>query len=99
MPAYPLVLSSPGADDHVFTAREESQLSEEELSRETSLLSVNKKKLMALLERTVEVTEGCCVEQLQTLHSTFQQLLFHHQMSWDRTALLQVHVITVCYSS
>ena len=86
--------SSPGTDDHVFAEREESQLSEKELSKNAFLLSVNKKKLVTLLERVVEVTEGYCVEQLQTLHSTFHQLVFHHQMSWDRAPLLQViHVL------
>ena len=83
--------SSPSGEDHVFAEREEGQLSEEELSRSAFSLSINRKKFVTLLERAVEVTEGCCVEQLQTLHSTFQQLVFHHRMSWDRGPLLQVN--------
>ena len=40
----------------------------------------------------LEVTKGCCVKQVQTLHSTFQQLVFHHRMSWDRTVLLYRYI-------
>lgn len=56
----------------------------------TKQVAVDRKGLLEVFERIVKETEGCSVEDLERIHTTYQQLVFRHRMSWEREGLLEV---------
>lgn len=60
-------------------------------------VSVDGKGLMELFERIVKGTDGCSVEEMERIHTTYRQLVFRHRMSWQREDLLEVSCL--CYLS
>ena len=56
----------------------------------TKQVMVDKKGLLEVFERIVKETEGCSVEDMERIHTTYQQLVFRHRMSWEREGLLEV---------
>lgn len=54
-------------------------------------VTVDGKGLLEVYERIVIATEGCSVELMERVHTTYQQLVFRHRMSWQRESLLEVY--------
>ncbi len=53
-------------------------------------VSVDGEGLVRVFERVVRGTEGCSIVEMERIHTTYQQLVFRHRMSWQRDALLEV---------
>ncbi|XP_013413245.1 ATPase family AAA domain-containing protein 2 [Lingula anatina] len=52
-------------------------------------LIVDKDRLRFLLELTVQLTQGQCVESLERLHSMLSQLIYNHRKDYDKTTLTE----------
>lgn len=59
---------------------------------------VDGKGLLEVYERIVQATEGCSVEAIERMHTTYQQLVFRHRMSWQRDDLLEVSWISFLHT-
>lgn len=59
-------------------------------------VSIDGRGLVELFERIVEGTDGCSVEEMERIHTTYRQLLFRHRMSWEREGLLEVSCVFCC---
>lgn len=53
-------------------------------------VSVDGRGLLELFERIVKGTDGCSVEEMERIHTTYKQLVFRHRMSWQREDLIEV---------
>ena len=53
-------------------------------------VSVDGEGLVRVFDRIVSGTEGCSIVEMERIHTTYQQLVFRHRMSWHRDALLEV---------
>ncbi len=53
-------------------------------------VSMDRRRLLSVFERVVAVTGRCALRDMEMLHSTISQLMFHYRMQTDRHQLLEV---------
>ena len=72
--------------------REEQEKVEYEPMETHSEETVNKwrEELQALLDKMVEMTQGCSVETLERYHNRLQLSVHHHRYNADKTELIKV---------
>ncbi len=76
--------SSVSIKDHAGTC--EQVVSPPQVNRR---VAIDIARLLELYERVVREAEDINVEEMEKLHSTFEQLVFRHRMQWDKEALVE----------